>query len=448
MAGPETVIINTNLVGGGSAPTGANVPLLIAPHVQSGSLVNTNVIKTVKTGAQAAEFFGDGSVLHEAAKVALQNASRLLMVGMDKTNVASETYGDSNAVEQSSDTGADVLQNLPAWEVNSVTVDGGPALTIVYTHEALANMTPATGEIHINTKTGEWKLFGGEGTSGSGAGVIFDYDYIDLTSVQSAAESSAFEYVAFAGIPYSAQYFGPWSDLIAYATSNKNVVAAALESAVEPADVVDLVEATRNGRVMFLAADYSGDLTSALVAHRAGRPVNSTAKLQAAPLGITYSDTYRFADYGGAIGVGSGPDAGTFHHMGANAIYKTRAGSYRFSDNRSATATTDVDNFADIRRVIQRLEIDLDATLEAARGGSGVAIPYTQSGIELIALAIEGVLGGARQSGLIDQFFLVKPSISDFDANDRNARLMDGFDIKVVLAGQTHVIDIDLGAEV
>lgn len=447
-SGPETVIFNTELVGGGAETQGANIALLVAPHIQSGDLVATNVVKVVKTAAQAAEFFGDGSTLHNAAKVGLQNITRLLMVGMDVTNVASEISGDAAPVEDSDDVGAAVLANLPAWVINSVTVDGTP-FTVVYTHKPLASMAaPATGTILVNTETGEWKLPAGEGSSGAGAGVIFNYDYADTLSVYSAAENYAYEYIGFSDAPFSAETYGVWKDALAHAATAKKIVASALESAVAKADVLELVESIRDGRFTLVAADYAGDLTSAFISQRASRPVNATMKLQPAPRGISFVDTYKFDDYGGALGVGGGPAAGSFHHMGVNAVYRTRGGAYLFTDGRSVTATSAVDNFQDIRRVVRKLEVDLEDALIAARRGSDTAIPFTQSGIELVALTMGSILGVAKQDGLIDQVFITKPDIDDFDAANRSARLMDGFDIKVRLAPQTHVIALDISAEV
>lgn len=436
----ETVVVNTNTNVGGVVRAGANQLALIAP-LDGAATVSANVVKKYRRASDVAVDHGDGSALHTGAKAALANGlPSVFLVGVTESN-AVETSGDSAAVTDSDDADANPLANLPATLVNSVSVDGTSNTIVYVSGDPLVDTVPAD-TIHINMKTGAWKV--GTATSGSGAGVVIDYDYHDWDSAFNQLDLESIEYYVPAGMTFNEQNFGVYDHFVTHAASSNKLVAGAYDSAVAPADVSDVTNAIRSGRLKLLGAHYSGDLVSAFAGAAANRGVNATSKEQLAPAGVTYTDTYTLSDFGAE----ETPASGTFHFMGANAVFRDRGGSYRISNDRAATGLTDFERFHSTRRSVRYVDNNLNEDLLALRRGSGTAIPYTAAGFAAIEASINATLRRMRTQGIISDGGVNMPSIEDMTSTDRLNRVVNGIEVFITLAGQVHMFAIELNVGV
>lgn len=434
-SGTETVIVSTTITGGAVQRQGANQMALIAPHTPSGSEVDPNVVKKVRLISQAEEFFGPGLLTDGFTAARASGAPFAFLVGAEETTGATETFGTASVVSQGT------LANIPISAITGVTVDT-VAKTVAYTHLDPWTQSVAAGTVLVNTDTGKFKS--GTATSGSGAGIVFTESYTDWDSAFEVLDLEAYEYHSPAGVTLKAQNIGIINKFLAHADEANKMVAVALDSGVAPADVEALVESIRNARLFIIAAYYTGDLTSAVTAHRASRPVNSTAKEQVAPLGVTYNDSYLRTDYDDE----ESPASGSFHEFGVNAVYRDRSGNYRITNDRASTNITDALRFHSSKRMVRLAEVNLEDELLAARRASDTRIPMSEAGLAVIRSVIEGVLGELRDQNIIDLGVLSMPSIADISADDRAKRIVDQVEVSIRLTGQVHLVKLALNVEV
>lgn len=84
-------------------------------------------------------------------------------------------------------------------------------------------------------------------------------------------------------------------------------------------------------------------------------------------------------------------------------------------------------------------------TLIKARSDLGLKIPYTQSGIDLIAATVRDQLTQRVADGFLAEFPRPKvnvPKVSDVDANDKINRVLNDLSFEAVLAGAVHTVVI------
>lgn len=450
MPATETVIIETTtLVAGAVRQTGGLA--LLAP-LDGDATVSANVVKKYRRASDVKTDHGDGSLLHEGAKAAFGSGiASLFAIGVDEVTGSpfSQTRGDTAAVNEDTDANSGgVFTNMPLTSVTSASRDGTNILAgVKFTTADPSTITPAAAELYINPKTGKWKL--GTATTGGGPGLVITFSSHDWTSAFEVLENEVFEYLVPAGSPFTAANYGIYDAFVTEAIASKKVVAGALASGVAPGDVDGSptnfdVQGFRNGLLYLIAGHYTGDLTSAIGAYLAKSRVNATTKEQLAPTGVTFTQGYLRSEYGDE----ESPASGTFHYIGVNAVYKDEGGSYRITNDRADTGLTDFYRFHSSYRSVRYCEVSIESDVIAARRASNIALPYTDQGIAAIKTVIEGVLGRIQKEGVIDEYIVTMPALADISSTDRLNRVLPGVDVYVRLAGQIHLVKLDLGVNV
>jgi len=453
--GPDFSETATTIVGGPGATSGRGLAIM-APHVPSGDQVSANVVKKLKLQRFADAYFGAGSLLAEGFRAAKNSGVKeVLLVGVAPRvgSPFTETFGANPGPGVT--TGTLTAANMPIRksDITTLSRDGVNILpNLVFTKNtgaALTGMTVAAGAIAINGFTGEYKL--GTATTGNGAGLIVTYASHDRDEAIQQLDLNDYEYLQEAGATFGDDHHGVNQYVLQHAFDFNKMMALAFPSGALPADVKAAVEAQAatmsarsggdgDGRLMLLGAYYTGDLTCALAGQLASRPVNSTRKLQKAPAGVTYTGSYTKDDFGSELE----PVDGTFHEMGANAVYQTDTGAYEISNDRSCTTIDSKMKFHSTARMVRRAETDIDKRLLVLRRSSDISIAMSQSGILAISNVLESICGQLRNEGIIDQFNVESPDIEDIPQEDRSNRLLDYFDVRVRLTGQVHFIRLSL----
>jgi hypothetical protein len=434
--GPQTVEISTSFIGG-TIPTRGRGLALLAAHVQSGTLVDTNIPKRVRLKSQAEAFFGAGSVLATGFEAAQKSGvNEATLIGVDPDATGTETF--PSPAQTGTITGID--DDNPISVVTAADDNGTPFDVISYTHVSPPVIpTPSSGtEIVINLETGEWAA----DAPGTAAGITIEYTVHAWSDAFAELDMEAYEYAVPAGLEFNAQNHGIFQLFLRHADEEKKLVAAALDSGALPADVQALVESTRNSRLFLLAAYYTGDLTSAIAGVLAVSPTRSSRKLQPAPAGVTYTDTYTHADYGDE----EDPVTGTFHDIGVNAVYENPFDDFEITNDRACEDYTADDRFHSTRRIINTAEVGAEERLLALRRSSDVAVPLNQSGIKTTEGELRAFLTAYRDDGNITTFIIRSPDEDDITADDSSKRIMDGFDVEIQPAQQTHLWKLDLEA--
>lgn len=450
MASTETVVITTKTGVGGSARQGANQLALIAPF-DAASTVSANVVKKVRRTSEAETYFGAASALAAGAAAALGSGMPyvyMVQAAAKSGSPFSETKGTAGTGGALT-TGTLTVANMPITAVTACSRDGTNILAgVKFSHTDLTAITPGAAEIYINPKTGAFKL--GTATTGSGAGLIITYTSHDWSKAFDVLDLYNYEVVAVANTPLQASSYGVMDKVLAECAEvqNNKIMAASLPSGSTAADHDALLTAMQSaavGRLTVLAAKgYTGDLGSAWAAMVAKSRVNATAKEQAAPSGVTYTDSYVRTDYGDE----ESPAAGTFHYYGVNAVFADKTGAYRVSNDRAVAALSNFYRFKGTRRSQRLCETTIEDDILALRRGSDAAIPYTTGGIDSVKTTILSALGYLRDQGVIDSFTLNMPVLADITAGDRANRVLSGVEVSVRLAGQIHMVKLDLNVTV
>jgi hypothetical protein len=445
----ETVNVSVIEEAGGVARTATNVLALLGETTDS---TKAGVVKKFRRVSDAEDYYSDGS--GNSVSDELQNAvadtlgsglPSVYTVAYDVTNYAPSYNNQSGAL---TDDGSVDDSDLPIKRVNSVSVDGttianGSTGTITYTHSTPSesdwegdNLAGGDNEIVINPETGDYEI------SDTGTSFTIDFDTPDLDDPLSVLDREAYEYHTLAGLTYNDQYHGMFDEMLTHATDENKLVTAALDSGVAPADVKDLVELKRDGRMFLVAAYYNGDLTSAIGAHRAQAQVSATAKERPAPTSISFTGSYTDVEYG----TEENPGSSTFHGMGVNAIEKDAGGTYRLTNDRAMTGLTAFDRFHSTKRAVRYVQSRIEDDILSARRDSGTNLPYTAAGITAVRNVIRGSLGYLERQGIIDPEFtqINMPRLSEVNGDDRQNRVLPGIEVDVRLTGQIHLVKLDL----
>lgn len=452
---PETV--NTNIISESaiSARSGARVLALIAPE-DTNSTVSPNVVDKYTRASDIENDFGTDSDLTVGGDAALDSGVNFLFAGAAED--PTDGSGVSDSISGSSDTGTITdTENLPITEVTNVQIDGSDISgDIEYTHIE----SPSSGDVSstdgfiINTDTGEWAT-----DTTPSSSVTIDYTYHDWDSLFDVLDQEAYEVHTVANHTFKAQYWGIWNKLLTHAENENKRVAAAYESGVVPGDVEAMTEALHpadddsqspGGFMSLLAAYYTGDLTSAWASRLAGAPIDTSFKLQAAPEGVSYTDSYNQSEYGNAVGspTSGGPSDGTFHEFGANAVFEDPLGQFLISSDRAATATSNFYLWQSVGRMQRNVQSRIEDDLTAAQKDDSRQWTYTQDGLEAIGNVIRSALGFHKASGTINSFHINLPNVDDISDSDRQNRILDFVDVGVVLAGKIQLVELDLNVDV
>lgn len=479
----ETVNITTQTASSSRTPSGVGRAALVAP-LDSGATVGAGVINQYFRASDAVEDHGDNSALANGVEAALQNAPRVLAMGIDQ--VDGSPHNDQFTVQQSGSgdppPDGEYLGSppnlsggtyLPVWEIDSAQAsdDSSPTdtvdLAIVYTTQDPRDLVPDADTIIVNTDTGVFNL---DASSLSGT-----FQQVDITwkvydfgaAIQDKLAQEPHEYIAFAGEPYNERTFGVYKQLLTYANDNKKLIAAALDSGVDPDDIRDASDVPDTSEdplltshdlingvkdevgATFLAAHYSGDLTSAWVAYRASLPVMGTTKEQAAPEGVTYDDSYVFSEFGAE----QSPSTGTFHDVGVNAVYETLGGVNRVTNDRAATAIgSGFDKFHSNGRGKVFAERRIEQGILNARRTSSDSMPLVEQGLQSIKTLIEGEIGFMQRRNIVgpsrDDYDISVPPMDQISDSNRLDRLIDYVEVSIRLVTQIHLINLDLNVDV
>jgi hypothetical protein len=455
MPGIQSTTFTYTYVQGRAAQPGTGSLTLFASR-NVGATVAANVVKSYQTSEAVKTDQADGSLAHEAAKLAVQNIQSTFRIGAfaDKTAVAanSRTFGTATVGNNSGGTGAAptgfdplLAASLPLYEVTTVSIDGVLVDRILYT---TGDATAATldnsgnGEVIVNPYTGSWKT--SRSTSGSGAGVVFVYKSPNLTTLKEQALMQPIEVVTFAGWRYNAQHYGVYKDLVAWAETNGLMVYAAMDDSLAAPtagdDVDDLIRAIRSNSfqtvVTKIEDDPTGDLTTAYAAAQAGvQNINGTMKKQPAPRGFTYSRTlpYTRSEFGTDVD----PSVGTFHEAGVNVITLDN-NTFVYTNDRCMTdysASSDV-LFGGVQRTLNATLAQVQFETDTALTTTGDETPiFDDRGLlTLKGAAKNGLNKALRKRWIREDYSLVWPaSASDTDAADRKERSLVGCSIGITI---------------
>jgi hypothetical protein len=451
LAAVDFVITTTNLDAKGSGRRGARILALVAPLEALGGSESANVVKRVIRVADAEEFFGVGSKLALGAKAAINSGARpIFEVAADDLagSPFTETFGTGGAIT----TGTLTAANLPLTEITAASRDGSNILAgVKFTSKdpATVSPAPAAAEVFINPKTGAFKL--GTATTGAGAGFVVTYKSHDWQAAFNVLALEDYEILAPAGFQFTAQNFGIYDKFLTEAEDRFKLVCGGLADGVAVTDVgdatansiFDVADIGTKPRLNLLAAFYASgdDLTSAWAGDRVADVANGTSKMQPAPEGVTYDDSYLEDDFGAE----ESPAAGTWHAAGVNAVIKNEFGAFEVTNDRSRTPYTDFQKFWSTTRNIRAVNVRVEGDLINARRRSSVAIPFTQGGMEIIRGVIENSLSSLLGQGLIAPEpapVVIVPNVEEVDATDRANRVVTGVEYTYRLPGQVHLVKI------
>lgn len=415
--------------------------------------VAAGVVKRYRTSAQVATDHYTGSVLHTAAKMALQNINLFYAVSYgDSTVVATtdqRTFGTSTVGNDSGDTGAAptgfdpiLPADLPIYEITTATIDGVAYSRILYTSgdPLVATLDDSgAGEIMVNPKTGAWKS--SRNTSGAGAGIVLTYKSANLDAVGGVKDQilqNDIEVVTLSGLRYNEQYFGLWDDLIAWADLNDIMVYGGTADFADPtdADFQALAIATRQDHVEFLATiltTTTDDVSTAYACQQAAAPVNGTLKDQRAPQGLSYRTDriYTRTEFGDD----RDPSVDTFHYLGINAVTSEDGGqTFIHSSDRCCDAYTATVKFGGVRRTANATNrlVMSKVKLTLAAGTTPPTALFDAPGLKAVESAFRAGLSeaAAADKRWIDPDFALRfPEISDTSAGDRAERGLDGIEM-------------------
>jgi hypothetical protein len=421
MALSEVASIEFRQLRMGSPRTAVTTAAILGPHDNEAD-VAPGVVRGRYASVSAVRN-DHGDTLADGAEAAFQSGARRVFVasfGVDEHT--------NETVAETSNQGT--LENSPILEVTTVMSDGD-SMDIVYVEGDPHEMDPAEGVAYVNTKTGKVKT----GEDGSGD-LIVTYTTADTEALKAKLLMNPFAILTLADMPFSAQSLGIWDHWTNWALTNDKRIAYALESGVDPADVEDLVKEDRRHNVTRVAAHYTGDLNCAFAGMLSSYEVHGTMKEQAAPRGVTYTDTYTFDDFGAAVE----PLESTWHDLGVNAVYRDFTGEFNISDDLSAEAAGHY-KFQSTYSSEVFLKALLKDAVRAARRVSPTGLPYTNVGLQAIESVIFGVLSQAQADGILDEIGEVTmPDLDEIDGSDKQNRVLPNVGASVRYAGQIHFV--------
>ena len=449
----QKVTFTHEFVGDRVARPGTGNLMLIGARDPAATL-GAGIVKKYRSPSQVKNDHGEGSVLHEAARIAVQNISQFRAVSFaDATvaNAAQRTFGAASSVS----TGQIVAADRPIYELTSATIDGVAYASIIYTPlvaGALAafNFTGYTlPAIAINPDTGEFKS--SASTAGNLAGIVLTYKVADTEGLYEQLLTHPFEVVTFAGLRFSAQNIGLWRELVDWADLNDKMVYAATEDGILPTNtsfqgLVAYMGQRDNFQLLATKlVDPNKDATTAYAAQQTRSPPNGTLKNQLAPRGLIYdaSDIYTRSEFGDDVE----PNVGEFHYLGVNAITsEDGGGSFVHSSDRLVGTYSVANNtlFGGTRRTVNAVNalVDFEATKTLTR--SPTSALFDVPGLAAVKSAFETGLTIAAGNDLryIDpDFTLTFPTLADTSETERKQRTLNGVEYNMRVVNPIHTVD-------
>lgn len=440
--------------------------------------VSANDVNEYSRETKVEEDHGEGSHIADgvisAIKVRPNGLNRATAVGFGEkavTNPVSVSTGDGEIAAE--DLPITAIEDAQDTSATPVTAD------VRYTStEGSTNMNPGSEEVVVNPDTGDVAV--GSGLTEPVELTIISHDI--AAAFNPLVETLEPEHVTFAALPLGSplsndndifadgstrsdgnltvsgpETYGIWKQLYELASAENVLVAGALSEGiaandVELNDTLRALEAV-DQRYTWLAgkAFDTGDLSTSYMSIRAGiHPAGSTSE-QPAPTTVDFTgDGYLRSEYGDSID----PDQGTFHKIGANAVFLARDGRYRITFDRTVSEYPDTGTdpqvsdelfYSDIR-IDRTVEVGLARTLQNSRRSSPTAWTFDGRGLQLIKVALEGKLIEYETDSppIINDFFVDMPTLSEISDVDKLERLLQLVEVGIVRPNQFRVVDIDL----
>lgn len=462
--GTQKVTFQTSFAAAKSTAIGVGRVCLIGKR-DAGATVAAGVVKRYRTSSTVGIDQGVGSLLHTAAKLALQNinlfyavsyADAAVVATLNQRTFGTATVGNNSGAAGAAPTGFDPLlpADMPIYEATTVSIDGTAVDRILYT---TGDPTVATlddsgdGEVLINPYTGAWKV--SRDTTGAGAGVVFTYKSADLESIGGVFDQilqNDIEVVTLAGLRYNEQHYGIYRALVEWADENDIMVYAGTDDFVLPGDTdfQTLITAIRQDNFQTLATILTvttEDVSTAYACQQAKSPVNGTLKDQRAPNGLSYriDRVYTRAEFGDD----RNPNTGTFHYIGVNCATSEDSGqTFIHSSDRCMDAYTATIKFGGVRRTsnaTNRLVMSKVANTLAAGTTPPTAL-FDVPGLKAVESSFYAGLSeaAAADKRWIDPDFALRfPLIGDTEAGDRAERGLEDIEMDYRVLNPIQTVD-------